>query len=174
MRSLSCSNSHLGGRAAPPALTQLPELLVNVSIGHLLVSVGNLPIPVHEYSIMTQSKSSSRMSTSRWALAPQVFVVCLATGLGSSGKVRVTVALACGSVPAQTGRLGRGCEEGALSVGALAAWRLWSGQSVALLVSHTSGRFLVIPRPTSHSTGRRCSGFGSSAAPRPGAGEFKR
>jgi hypothetical protein len=38
----------------------------------------------------------------RWALAPQVFVVCLAAVLGSSGQARVTVALACGSVPART------------------------------------------------------------------------
>jgi hypothetical protein len=32
----------------------------------------------------------------------QVFVVCLAAVLGSSGQARVTVALACGSVPART------------------------------------------------------------------------
>lgn len=52
------------------------------------------------------------------------------------------------------------------SCSALAAWRRGSGQAVAASARHTSGRFLVVPRRTSHPTGRRCSAFGSSAAPR--------
>ena len=81
-------------------------------------------------------------------------------------------AVACLPEPGPPGS--GGYEGGALSVGALAAWRFGSGRSVAASACHTSGRLLLVPRPTSHSTGRRCSGLGSSATPRPGAGKFKR
>ncbi len=122
-----------------------------------------------------RDKAASHPSLPRWALAPQNIRRVLGHQPGFFGQGAGNPS-ACPRQRARPnhGRLGRGGEVVALSVGALAAWRFGSGQSAALSVSHTSGKFLRIPRPTSHSTGRRCSRLGSSAALRPGAGEFPR
>jgi hypothetical protein len=86
-------------------------------------------------------------------------------------------------------RNGRACSGGVLAIpvaprrglpgGNALAWR---AAGVASWVGPVGGR-LGPPhereasprrRPTSHSTGRRCSAVATSATPRPGAGEFPR
>ena len=115
------------------------------------------------------------VSTSRWALGPQEVHRVMSNGSGffvpglGNGS-------ACPVRRSGLGRsrFGRGSQVAARLVGALLAWRRRSGQPVAVSVGHTCGRFAHSPRPTRHSTGRRCSAVASSAAPRPGAGEFSR
>ncbi|SBT07218.1 hypothetical protein ACCAA_400066 [Candidatus Accumulibacter aalborgensis] len=48
-------------------MTQLPEILVDVFMVYLIDLYLNFPMAVQIQSIMTQSKASTGIATSRWA-----------------------------------------------------------------------------------------------------------